>query len=135
VWSVNVLLVDDDAADTMLVLDILKRHPEVSTARASNAPEAALQEFAGGRARPDLVLLDIHMPRIDGFEFLRRMRRIPRMVETPVVFLTTSGLSRDALMARESSAACYVVKPQTHSNLQARLDVVIQRVISGDWSR
>ena len=112
-WSLNVLLVEDDAADTSLILDVLKRHPNVSAASAIDAPEEALRKLATTRKKPDLVFVDIHMPRINGFQFLDGMRRIPEMVEVPVVFLTTSGLARDVFEARHSTASLYVVKPDT----------------------
>src|ERR1700679_1594704 len=76
-WSLNVLLIDDDVADTCLILNVLKRHPQVSAAHATDAPDFALRQLAMGRLKPELVLLDIHMPRVDGFTFLREMRRIP----------------------------------------------------------
>ena len=135
VWSMNVLLVEDDAADTDLILNVLKRHPDVSAAHATDEPHLALRQLASGKLKPDLVLLDIHMPRIDGFEFLARLRRIPAMVSVPVVFLTTSCLARDAAAARDGSASLYVIKPDTYHELHARLDVVIRRAISDYWNR
>lgn len=135
VWSLNVLLVDDDAADTSLILSVLRRHPNVSAAHAIDAPEAALRHLATGHSHPDLVLLDIRMPRIDGFEFLERLRDIPDMDSVPVVFLTTSGLARDVLEAKESSASLYVLKPDTFPELQTRLDAVIRRAMHGSWSK
>jgi putative two-component system response regulator len=134
VWNVNVLLVEDDAADTSLILGVLKRHPGVASAEASDEPDLALRQLAAGRLRPDLVLLDIQMPRIDGFGFLSHLRQIPAMAHTPVVFLTTSGLARDVMAARDSTAVSYIIKPSSHGMLQARLDHVIKRAISGIWS-
>ncbi|MDB5470523.1 MAG: domain/GGDEF domain protein [Caulobacter sp.] len=130
-WSVNILLVEDDAADTSLILDVLKRHPKVSAAQASDHPELALTQIAAGRWEPNLVLLDIHMPRIDGFAFLERLRLIPAMASVPVVFLTTSCLARDAVKAQQGSAASYIIKPNTYAELQARLDTVIKRAVFG----
>src|SRR5580700_8521537 len=69
-WSLNVLLIDDDLADTCLILSALKRHPQVSAAHATDAPEFALRQFEAGRLKPDLVLLDIHMPKVSGFTVL-----------------------------------------------------------------
>jgi DNA-binding response OmpR family regulator len=134
VWSLNVLLVDDDAADTSLILNVLKRHPHVASAQATDAPEFALRQLEVGRLRPDLVLLDIHMPRLDGFRFLQRMRDIPTMYMVPVVFLTTSRLSSDAMRTKISSASLYIIKPDTYLELQARLNGVLRRASSGRWS-
>src|SRR5271154_3275741 len=85
--GISVLLVDDDPADVSLILGVLKRHPRVSMARATDAPVFALREIEAGRLSADLVLLDIHMPKMDGFEFLEEMRDLPKMAGVPVVFL------------------------------------------------
>jgi CheY-like chemotaxis protein len=134
-WSINVLLVEDDMADTSLILNVLRRHANVSTAHASNAPDLTLQQLAEGRMAPDLILLDIRMPKIDGFEFLDRLRHIPTMGDVPVVFLTTSRLASDVIEARHSSAVFYVIKPESYHELQSRLDGVIQKTLSGAWRK
>jgi CheY-like chemotaxis protein len=134
-WNLNVLLVEDDAADASLILEVLKRHPCVTTARAANSPGLALRQLAAGSGNPDLLLLDIHMPQINGFQFLERLRQIPNMVSVPVVFLTTSGLDRDVSEYMRTSASSYVLKPDSYGELQVRLDGVIKRAISGTWNR
>ncbi len=134
VLRLNVLLVDDDAADTSLILSVLKRHPNVSIAHATDAPEFALRQLEAGRLKPDLILLDIHMPRIDGFSFLKKLRHIPDMANVPVVFLTTSGLANDVLEYTEGSASLYVIKPDTYFELQTRVSGVVRRAIAGVWS-
>jgi DNA-binding response OmpR family regulator len=134
VWTLNVLLIDDDLADSTLILDVLKRHPSVSAAFATDSAKQALDQMEAGRLRPDLVLLDIHMPRMSGFEVLRKMRDIPDMNAVPVVFLTTSGLHKDVIGFGASSAASYVIKPDTYEELQNRLDGVIRKAASGAWT-
>jgi CheY-like chemotaxis protein len=134
-WNLNVLLVDDDAADTNLILDVLRRHPSIAAVHAFDAPIAALRQLAEGRQKPNLVLLDIHMPRLDGFGFLKELRSIESMVRVPVVFLTTSGLGKDVREYSASSASAYVIKPDTYFELQTRMDVVIKRALSGVWRK
>ena len=133
-WSISVLVVEDDLADTTLILDALRRHPGVATAHATDAPELALRQLASGQLQPDLILLDIRMPRLDGFEFLDRLRRIPTMFETPVVFLTSSAFRIDVIEAKHTSASSYVVKPESYDELKKRLDKVIKTALSGVWS-
>lgn len=132
-WGIDVLLVEDDAADTTLILDVLRQHSFVFNCRASDAPDLALRQLAIGQIRPDLVLLDIHMPRMDGFNFLRRLRQIRPMAKIPVVFLTTAWTIRDASDATSSSAALYVIKPDTFDGLATCLDGVIRKVQSDLW--
>ncbi|MEJ0058741.1 MAG: response regulator [Terricaulis sp.] len=134
-WNIEVLLVEDDEADRCLIFDVLKRHPHVSTAHATDAPDKVLFDLANGYVRPGLILLDIHMPKLSGFKFLEALRGIPAMRDTPVVLLTTSRLARDVEEARISSASLYVVKPDTYEELQARLDGVIEQAITGAWTR
>jgi DNA-binding response OmpR family regulator len=133
-WSLNVLLVDDDIADTCLILNVLKRHPQVSAAHATDAPEFALRQLEMGRLKADLVLLDIHMPKVSGFTFLQEMRLIPKMAAVPVVFLTTSRLESDVIRARGASASSYVIKPESYFELQARLNGVVRQAAAGRWS-
>jgi CheY-like chemotaxis protein len=133
-WSLSVLLIDDDAADTSVILNVLKRHPQVSAAYASDAPQFALRQLATGRLKPDLVLLDIHMPKVSGFAFLEEMRGIPSLVSVPVVFLTTSRLESDVTRAKEATASSYVVKPDGYLDLQARLNGVVRQAAAGRWS-
>jgi two-component system, OmpR family, response regulator AdeR len=133
-WNLNVLLIDDDIADTCLILNVLKRHPQVSAAHATDAPEFALRQLESGRLKPDLVLLDIHMPKVSGFTFLREMRHIPSMGTVPVVFLTTSRLESDVIRAKGATASSYVVKPESYFELQARLNGVVRQAAAGRWS-
>jgi len=133
--KLNVLLVDDDPADASLILNALGSHPNVAAARAVDSSVLALRQLLVGYRRPDLVLLDVHMPRIDGFELLKGLRRISGMVSVPVVFLTTSGLEKDVLAYRGSSASMYVVKPDTLSELQVRVNGILERAVSGVWSQ
>ena len=133
-WSLNVLLIDDDVADTCLILNVLKRHPQVSAAHATDAPEFALRQLEMGRLKPDLVLLDIHMPKVSGFTFLKEMRHIPSMETVPVVFLTTSCLESDVIRAKGATASSYVIKPERYLELQARLNGVVRQAAAGRWS-
>jgi CheY-like chemotaxis protein len=133
-WTINVLLVDDDPADAALVLHVLQLHPDVAAVHAMDSPVAALRLLANGSLQPDLILLDIRMPVMNGFEFVERLRRDPVTFNTPVVFLTTSRMARDVEAARDSSVCLYVVKPESFGDLRARLDVVIKRAKAGAWS-
>lgn len=131
VWRANVLVVEDDAADTRLITQALKRNPDVGEVVSRNLPGRALLELAAGRFQPTVIFLDIRMPRLDGFRFLDALRAIPSMVDVPVVFLTTSALSSDVLRATDQAASGYIVKPDTFEELKARLDKVIEQVLSG----
>lgn len=131
-WRANVLLVEDDDADTELIVDALRRNPDVRSIAARSQPAETLFELACGGIRPTIILLDIHMPQMDGFEFVDTLRHIPSMRDIPVVLLTTSGLARDVERARYSSVCGYLVKPDTVEGLRDTLDRLIKRAIAGD---
>jgi CheY-like chemotaxis protein len=134
-WSIEVLVVDDDAADTSLILEALRGHPRINSCKALDAPDVALFQLAQGWLRPNLILLDIHMPKLDGFTFLEALRDIPRMQNTPVVMLTTSRHARDVELARERDVCSYVVKPDSYEELRTRIYSVVKQALTGRWSR
>jgi len=133
-WSINVLVVEDDPADANLIVNVLERHSDVAAVHVMDRPDIALRLLANGALQPDLALVDIQMPRMNGFRFVERLRLIPAMADVPVAFLTTSRLASDVEAAKEASVGCYVVKPDSLADLRARLDVVIKRIKSGAWS-
>ena len=61
--------------------------------------------------RPDLILLDLNMPRMDGRQFLAAIKQDPGLVSIPVVVLTTSDAESDLIASYENNAAGYIVKP------------------------
>jgi CheY-like chemotaxis protein len=134
-WSIDILLVEDDAADASLILDVLKRHPSVKSALAIEAPDRALFDLAAGRLRPNLILLDILMPKLNGFRFIEGLRGIAGMQDVPVVLLTTSRLAKDVAQAKDAAVCGYIVKPDSVDELRTRLDRVIKQAISGVWSK
>lgn len=133
-WAINVLLVDDDEADSSLVLGVLRRHPNVASAVAIASPEEALAQLATGKLRPNLILLDVQMPRINGFKFVEAMDEILSLRSTPVVMLTTSRFERDVEQARRICVSGYIVKPDSEEDLRKRLNAAIKQAISGDRS-
>jgi CheY-like chemotaxis protein len=78
----------------------------------------ALEQLRGGAvpAERRIVLLDLNMPRMNGIEFLRELRRDPRLAPTPVVVLTTSNDDRDKVDAYDLNVAGYLLKPVTFAN-------------------
>lgn len=132
---VNVLLVEDDIADARLIQTALRRNVDVGEVVTRNLPGRALLELAAGRLTPNLILLDIVMPRLDGFQFLEVLRRLPAMADIPVAFLTTSASPRDQKRASETSACGYIVKPDSFDELETRIDAVIKQTANGGKGR
>ena len=116
--SQTILLVEDNPDDEALTLRAFKKsniRSEVVVAR--DGAEALAYLFPGdggdgeGAPRPDLILLDLNLPKVGGLELLRRMRADERTQMTPVVVLTSSKLEEDILDSYRSGANAYVRKP------------------------
>jgi len=86
------------------------------------------------RTRPDLVLLDVMLPGLDGFTICRRIRETPALASTRIVMLTARTQNEDIVRGLECGADDYVVKPFDRKVLTARIRAVLRRgaVISGD---
>jgi len=113
----RILVVDDQSANVRVVKALLERHGYVVTA-ASNGKDAL--EAATGET-PDLLLLDMMMPGMDGFELLAALRELPGFRQVPTVFLTAAQ-DRDLLLrAFEAGAVDYVTKPFMPEELLARV--------------
>jgi CheY-like chemotaxis protein len=120
-WLFDVLVIDDDPADTWLIAEVLEHDPRVRRAILTDAPDEILVQLHRGDVRPHLILVDIKMPKITGFEFVTRLRAIPAMADVPVAILTTSRNVTDVDIARNRGICRYVIKPDSYELLRARL--------------
>ncbi|SFF39627.1 response regulator [Spirosoma endophyticum] len=106
-----VFIADDDEDDCYLLARAFSEHsPECRLQFASNG-EVLLETLAQSKAMPSLILLDLNMPRLDGFEALQWLRKNPLYQATPVVILTTSEAQEDQQRARELGANEFITKP------------------------
>jgi len=120
----TVLIVEDEAKIVKLARDYLERagFTVISTADG----KGALAAFHS--ARPDLAVLDLGLPGIDGLDVLRELRRESN---TPVIILTARGEESDRLVGLELGADDYVVKPFSPKELVARVRAVLRRAEGG----
>ncbi len=116
----HVLVVDDDAADAALVSTAIEAGRfSCVVERATDGVEALekLRTAAGQPPPHQLVLLDINMPRKNGFQVLSEIRADPRLCHLPVVMLSTSSAECDVTSAYQSGAHGYVTKPMDVDDL------------------
>jgi len=134
-WHVDVLVVDDDAADRSLIVGALREVDGVGVIRECGDPRTALFDLAERKITADLILLDIHMPRVNGFTFVDALRKIPAYATVPVVFLTTSQHSGDVHRARTTKINGYIVKPDVFEELVERVASTVRITQSGGWQK
>lgn len=123
---IDILLVEDNPADIRLAQETLRDYKLQNALHVVEDGDAALEflrrEGAYAHAPvPDIVLLDIALPKVDGFEVLRQMQNEPTLREIPVAILTVSAMDEQILKSFDLPADCYILKPLT---LERFLDAV-----------
>ena len=113
---ISVLLVEDDPGDVMLIREAFAENKVGNTLSVVGDGVDAMRFVRGEgeyaeRQRPDLVLLDLNLPRKSGAEVLAEIKSDPRLATIPVVVLTTSQAEEDVLRSYEMHANAYVTKP------------------------
>lgn len=121
--SPRLLLVDDEPGLREAVKDYLEESG-FAVQVASNAREGwdLLQQSI-----PDLVISDIMMPQVDGYQFLKQMREDPRFKRLPVVFLTAKGMTTDRIQGYNSGVDAYIPKPFDPDELVAIVENLLDR--------
>ncbi|WP_256673305.1 MULTISPECIES: two-component system response regulator [unclassified Pseudomonas] len=114
----TVLIVDDTPDNLTLLADLLKVIYRVKAARDG---EKALQ-IASSDDKPDLILLDVMMPGLSGFDVCRQLKAQPGTRDIPVIFLTTQGAVEDELRGLELGAVDYITKPINPPTVLLRVD-------------
>ena len=114
--SLQILVVDDDDADALMISEALEATDNHATVeRVADGREALDYLRRKGRFseahRPDLILLDLNMPRMDGRETLAAIKGDEELKAIPVVILTTSGATPDIVSSYQHRANAYVTKP------------------------
>ncbi len=115
------ILVIDDEETTLQLITILLERRGYEVIKATRADEGLRQAY---RNQPDLVLLDIMMPDMDGWDVCKRMRE---MSDVPIIFLTARGETRDVVKGLEMGADDYVTKPYDNEELVARVRAHLRR--------
>ena len=119
----RVLIVDDTKANVDALIHVLQQDYKLSVALSG---EAALR--AADKSPPDMILLDVMMPRLDGFSVARELRRVGRTM--PILMLTAKGAVEDRVRGLDVGADDYLVKPFSAEELLARVRALLRRTES-----
>src|SRR5947199_7131008 len=120
----ELILVVDDDPDIARFVEVNLRSVGYEVLVAGDG-EVALR--LADERRPDLVLLDVMMPRVDGFEVAQRLRRNPKTATTSIIMLTAKALSSDKVLGLTSGADDYIIKPFDPIELLARVKTTLRR--------
>jgi len=129
--QIHILLVDDNEGDILLTreaLDDARIINKISIAYDGVEALRFLRKQIGTPGMPDLILLDINLPKMDGTELLGIIKADPELKRIPVIMLTTSSAEKDILASYDNHANCYITKPV---DLDRFMDVV--RTIEDFW--
>jgi two-component system phosphate regulon response regulator PhoB len=117
----TILVVDDEPSIVELVRFTLEE-TDVRVVEASDGAEALI---LARRVKPDLVLLDVQMPRLDGLEVCRQLRREPATARTPIIMLTAAGQQADRTRGLGAGADEYLTKPFSPLALLALVEALL----------
>jgi DNA-binding response OmpR family regulator len=117
------VLVADDDADIVRFVEVNLRLEGFQVVTARDGEEALTKAL---EVRPDVVLLDVLMPRIDGYTVCSRLRADDRGAAIPVILLTANFITADQEVARQAGADDFVVKPFDPCELMARVKALVR---------
>jgi len=109
--KLKLLLIEDDTIETMKFKRVVDEIDLDIQLTILNNGEEALSQLQTDQSLPDLILLDLNMPKMDGLEFLKKLRTHQRLRYLPTVVLTTSDHQKDVRQSYETGAAGFLAKP------------------------
>ena len=122
----DILLIEDDQIEIMkLQRTISKLNSRQNVIEAKNG-EAALEILKSGKKLPDIILLDLNMPRMNGIEFLGILKNNNQLKYLPTIILTTSENRADLLKCYEIGIAGYVINPLKYEDYESKMKKVLE---------
>jgi CheY-like chemotaxis protein len=118
----NLMVVDDQPANLKLLEDLLTQQGHA----VRSFPRGRLALDAAARSLPDLILLDINMPEMDGFEVCKRLKADDKLAHIPVLFLSALSETRNKVNAFRSGGVDYITKPFQLEEVRARVETHLQ---------
>lgn len=122
--TIDILLVEDNDGDIMLTMEAFEEWESANKITVAKDGQAAIDFFNIDNKRtilPDLILLDINLPKVNGHEVLKFIKGEEKLKHIPVIMLTTSSSVADINLAYNNQANCYITKP---NELDAFLKVI-----------
>lgn len=121
----KILIVDDDV-DTLRLVGLMLQRQGYQISAATNGEQGLAKAF---EEKPDIILLDVMMPDMDGYEVTRRLRKNPVTKSTPILMFTAKTQLDDKVSGFEAGADDYLTKPTHPAELQAHIRALLSRVV------
>ena len=118
----SILVVDDTPANLQMLADMLKRRGY----RARPVPSGRLALLASKADPPDLILLDVNMPEMDGYEVCAELKKDESLAGIPVIFISAYGETVDKMRAFSAGGLDYITKPFHVEEVEARVAIHLQ---------
>lgn len=123
--TLKVLMIDDDSIEIMKLNRTISSMDLGHQIVAASDGEQALNILAQKDSVPDIILLDLSMPRINGIEFLSILKQKESLQYIPVIILTTSGNNKDLLQCYKLGIAGYILKPLKYNDYVSKIKKVL----------
>jgi two-component system cell cycle response regulator DivK len=109
----TILYVEDNDLNRKIVRDLLRR----TSYRLIEAADGEAGVAMALEQRPDLILMDLQLPKVSGLDAVRALRKAPEMADTPIIAITSFALSGDQQKAKDAGASAYLAKPYSPFDL------------------
>ncbi|NNE76276.1 MAG: response regulator [Pricia sp.] len=121
----SILMIEDDKIEKMKVERTMASLGLHHTIREANNGEEALEILKGSERLADIILLDLHMPKLNGVEFLQILKNDDKLKYLPVIIVTTSANYKDVKRCYEIGIAGYITKPLKYEEYVEKLKIVL----------
>ena len=118
------LIVDDSSTMRRIIINTLSKLGHQDVQEAGNGKEG-LERLTSGPV--DMIITDWNMPEMNGIEFIRALRGLDKMKETPILMVTTNAAKDDIVEALKAGVNSYVVKPFTPETMREKIEAVLPR--------
>lgn len=126
---INILVVEDSETSGMLIQSMFEENPNYKVNIATTGSEA-LQQIKDNK--PDIILLDIMLPDIDGFTILRRLKHQKVTARIPVIIVSAKDKHEDVVLGKKLGAIDYVIKPIGTNKLYERVNLTVNELIKSN---
>ena len=116
----RILIVDDDRTNLIFLKEILVNGYELELTTSGEGALAAIDSF-----NPDILLLDVMMPGIDGYEVCRKIRALERFSHLKIIMLSARAMSDEQTKGFEAGADDYIIKPYSHDEILRKIESIM----------